>query len=98
MVAKLSLPSYLQDKIFEIKFDSDDTVSKIISYFPLNDLEIKEILFYSPSSIIYHVSLTYLKQVCISDKDIDVEYNYKVILFYFYFDMPWFIRMHPDRT
>ncbi|MDH3341109.1 MAG: hypothetical protein OEL84_07475 [Nitrosopumilus sp.] len=44
MVAKLSLPSHLQDKIFEIKFDSDDTVSKIISYFPLNDLEIKEIL------------------------------------------------------
>ena len=44
MVAKLSLPPQLEDKIFEIKFNSDDTVSKIISYFPLNDLEIKEIL------------------------------------------------------
>jgi len=41
---KLSLPLHLEDKIFEIKFDSDDAVSEIISYFPLNDLEIKEIL------------------------------------------------------
>ena len=44
MMTKLSLPLHLEDKIFEIKFDSDDAVSEIISYFPLNDLEIKEIL------------------------------------------------------
>ena len=44
MMTKLYLPLHLEDKIFEIKFDSDDVVSEIISYFPLNDLEIKEIL------------------------------------------------------
>ncbi|MDH5568995.1 MAG: hypothetical protein OEX98_04305 [Nitrosopumilus sp.] len=44
MVAKLSLPPQLEDKIFEIKFNPDDTVSEITSYFPLTALEIKEIL------------------------------------------------------
>ncbi len=34
-----SLSSNLKDKIFEIKFDSDNTVSKIISYFVLSDQE-----------------------------------------------------------
>jgi len=42
-MVKLSLPLHLEDKIFEIKFNSDEIVS-ITSYFPLADLEIKEIL------------------------------------------------------
>jgi hypothetical protein len=33
------LPSDLKDKIFEIKFDSNDVVSKIISYFVLSEQE-----------------------------------------------------------
>ncbi|MHA7733652.1 hypothetical protein [Nitrosopumilus sp. S6] len=39
---KLTLPPYLEDKIFEIKY-SDDTVFKITSYFPLADSEKQEI-------------------------------------------------------
>ena len=33
------LPSNLKDKLFEIKFDSNNTVSKIVSYFVLSDQE-----------------------------------------------------------
>ncbi len=40
----LPLPSHLEDKIFEIKFESNETISKIISYFPLSKSEIQEIL------------------------------------------------------
>jgi len=40
----LTLPSHLEDKIFELKYTSDETVSKIISYFPLSNSEIREIL------------------------------------------------------
>ena len=40
---KLSLPSYLEDKIFEIKY-TDNSVSKITSYFPLSDSEKQEII------------------------------------------------------
>jgi len=43
-MVKLSLPSHLEDKIFEIKFNSGDNISKIISYFPLVESEIQEIL------------------------------------------------------
>ena len=35
----LDLPLHLKDKIFEIKYDSDETISKIVSYFPINELE-----------------------------------------------------------
>jgi len=42
-VVKLTLPSNLEDKIFEIKY-SDDNVSKITSYFPLNESEKQEIV------------------------------------------------------
>ena len=38
------LPLHLKDKIFEIKYDSDQTISKIISYFPFNELEKQEIV------------------------------------------------------
>jgi hypothetical protein len=38
------LPLHLKDKIFEIKCDSDETISKIISYFPFNELEKQEIV------------------------------------------------------
>ena len=39
------LPLHLKDKIFEIKYDSDETISKIVSYFPFNELEQQEIVF-----------------------------------------------------
>jgi len=39
------LPLHLKDKIFEIKYDSDETISKIVSYFPFNELEKQEIVF-----------------------------------------------------
>jgi len=35
-------PSYIQDKIFEIRY-SDNLVSKIISYFPFSESEKQEI-------------------------------------------------------
>ncbi|WP_428326774.1 hypothetical protein [Nitrosopumilus sp.] len=41
-MSKLTLSPHLEDKIFEIKYDSD-IVSKIISYFPLSDSEKQEI-------------------------------------------------------
>ena len=41
---KLSLPPYLEDKIFEIRFEPDNSLSKIVSYFPLNESEKQEIL------------------------------------------------------
>ena len=40
---KLNIPSEIEDKIFEIKFNSDKSISKIISYFPLSELERKTI-------------------------------------------------------
>ncbi len=43
-MVKLNLPSSLEDKIFEIRFESDETVSKIVSYFPFSKLERQEIL------------------------------------------------------
>ena len=42
-MTKLIFSSHLQDKIFEIKFQSDDAVSKIISYFPFSESERQEI-------------------------------------------------------
>ena len=33
------IPSNIADKIFEIKFHSDVSISKIVSYFPLSELE-----------------------------------------------------------
>jgi len=43
-MAKLNLPSHLEDKIFEIRFESDETASKIVSYFPFSESEKQEIL------------------------------------------------------
>ena len=40
----LDLPLHLKDKIFEIKYTSDETISKIVSYFPFNELEKQEIV------------------------------------------------------
>jgi len=40
----LDLPLHLKDKIFEIKYNSDETISKIVSYFPFNELEKQEIV------------------------------------------------------
>ena len=35
---------HLQDKIFEIQYASDDSISKIISYFPFSESEKHEII------------------------------------------------------
>ncbi|MGY5147843.1 MAG: hypothetical protein ACW9W4_07585 [Candidatus Nitrosopumilus sp. bin_7KS] len=40
----VDLPLHLKDKIFEIKYDSNETISKIVSYFPFNELEKQEIV------------------------------------------------------
>jgi len=43
----VNFPSRLQDKIFEIRYSADKSVSKIVSYFPFSEsekLEIKSIL------------------------------------------------------
>ena len=37
-------PAHLEDKIFEIRYESDDSVSKIISYFPFTDFEKQELV------------------------------------------------------
>jgi hypothetical protein len=41
---KLDIPSEIEDKIFEIKFNSDKSIFKLISYFPLSELERKTIV------------------------------------------------------
>ena len=41
---KLDIPSEIEDKIFEIKLNSDKSISKIISYFPLPELERKSLI------------------------------------------------------
>ena len=38
------IPSEIEDKLFEIKLNSDKSVFRIISYFPLSDLERKTII------------------------------------------------------
>jgi len=40
-----NFPLYLQDKIYEIRYDSTDKISKIVSYFPLSESEKQEIVF-----------------------------------------------------
>ena len=37
------IPSEIEEKIFEIKYNSDQSIFKIISYFPLSELERKTI-------------------------------------------------------
>jgi hypothetical protein len=39
-----NIPSKIEDKIFEIKLNSDKSIFKIISYFPLSALERKTII------------------------------------------------------
>jgi hypothetical protein len=38
------LPPHLKDKIYELRFELDDSVSKIVSYFPFSESEKQEIL------------------------------------------------------
>ena len=38
------LPLHLKDKIFEIKYNSDETIFKILSYFPFNEIEKQKIV------------------------------------------------------
>ncbi len=42
-MSQLNLPSHLQDKIFEIRYEYD-LVSKIVSYFPFSESEKQEIV------------------------------------------------------
>jgi len=39
MGMSLDLSLHLKDKVFEMKYDSDETISKIISYFSFSELE-----------------------------------------------------------
>ena len=41
-MTNLKIPSHLEDKIFEIQ-ESDENVSKIVSYFPFSESEKQEI-------------------------------------------------------
>ena len=43
-MSALNLPLHLQDKIFEIRYEHDDIVSKIVSYFPFSESEKQEIV------------------------------------------------------
>ena len=40
----LNVPLYLEDKIFEIRSENGNDISKIVSYFPFNESEKQEIL------------------------------------------------------
>ena len=39
ILKKLNIPFEIEDKIFEIKLNSDKSIFKIISYFPLSEFE-----------------------------------------------------------
>ena len=41
---KITFPDYLQEKIFQIQFNDDESISKIVSYFPFSDLEREKII------------------------------------------------------
>ena len=50
------IPSEIEEKIFEIKYNSDQSIFKIISYFPLSDFERQTItsLLNQPSFSEFH--------------------------------------------
>ena len=58
---KLDIPSEIEDKIFEIKLNSDKSISKIISYFPLSELERQTMtsLLNKPNFSEFHSIFTY---------------------------------------
>ena len=43
-MVKQKFPNYLQDKIFEVRYGSDDHILKIVSYFPFTDSEKQDIV------------------------------------------------------
>ena len=55
-----NFPDDVEDKIFEIKLNSDESVFKIISYFPLSQLECKFLtsLLNQPSFSEFHSIFT----------------------------------------
>ena len=57
---KLDIPDKIEDKIFEIKFESDKSIFKIISYFPLSELECNVVnsLLNSPNSFEFNSIFT----------------------------------------
>jgi hypothetical protein len=63
------LPSHLKDKLFEIKFDSNNTVSKIVSYFVLSKQEKQTI-----SSLLKHEFFDEFYSI-FSDNVTDEEWN-----------------------
>ena len=53
-MSKLNLSAKLEEKIFEIKYESDKTISKIISYFPLTEEEQDEIHSKINNKFVFH--------------------------------------------
>ena len=53
-MSKLNLSAKVEEKIFEIKYESDETISKIISYFPLTEEEQDEILSKINNKFVFH--------------------------------------------
>ncbi|MFB5635900.1 hypothetical protein [Candidatus Nitrosopumilus sediminis] len=43
LMSSVNFPLHLQDKIFEIRYDSDNSILKITSYFPFSESEKQEI-------------------------------------------------------
>ncbi|HSG84170.1 MAG: hypothetical protein ACE5RS_07795 [Nitrosopumilus sp.] len=43
-MSQQKFPDHLQDKIFEVRYRSDNSISKIVSYFPFSKLEKHEII------------------------------------------------------
>ena len=41
---KVVLPDHLQEKIFQIQFNDDESILKIVSYFPFSDSEREKII------------------------------------------------------
>jgi hypothetical protein len=60
ILKKLDIPFEIEDKIFEIKFNSDKSVFKIISYFPLSQSECQLLisLLHQPSFSEFHSIFT----------------------------------------
>ena len=56
----LDIPYKIKDKFFEIKYPSDESIFKIISYFPLSDFERQTItsLLNQPSFSEFHSIFT----------------------------------------
>jgi len=66
---KLSLSSGLEEKIYDLKIDGNVPVSKIITFFPLNTNEKKEIVKVAGQTPEYFVEFKSIFSDEISDQD-----------------------------